>query len=81
MDDIKETIKEKKSLYTEAQKRATYNWRGKNKQKWNDYMKDINFNFRHNDIEANRLRNNTNYRTRQDNKYTVISKIFLKILL
>ena len=69
------------NIYTEAQKRATLKWRLKNKEKWNLYMADMNYDYRHKDMEANRRNNNLNYRYRQDCKYAVISKLFLKILL
>ena len=34
-----EVIKEKKVLYTEAQKRATMKWREKNRLQYNEYMR------------------------------------------
>ena len=36
---IEENIKEKKKLYTEAQKRATMKWREKNRLQYNEYMR------------------------------------------
>ena len=29
-------------MYSEAQKRAIYNWRKKNKEKWNEYQNELN---------------------------------------
>jgi hypothetical protein len=61
--------------YTEAQKRATLNWRIKNKEKFNLYMKSLAYDYYHSHQEIRSVINAKNYLYKKE------SRIFRNILI
>ena len=63
------------SKYTESQKRATLNWRIKNKEKFNSYMKPLSNKYYHSHKEIRSIINAKNYLYKKE------SGIFRNILI